>query len=76
MAKRKDETSLQQPKKKVCLTFKQEWLNAIVQTDTSDGLDKSVKLSEIFSYGANGIVCKICSEAKIKGEFSFGNLTT
>lgn len=76
MAKRKDETSLQQPKKKVCLTFKQEWLNAIVQTDTSDGLDKSVKLSEIFSYGANGIVCKICSEAKINGEFSFGNLTT
>lgn len=77
MAKRKEETlPRQHPKKKVCLTFKQEWLNEIVQMDTSDGPCKSVKLSDIFSYKANGIVCKICSEAKIKGDFSTGKTWT
>ncbi|TRY93452.1 hypothetical protein DNTS_005747, partial [Danionella cerebrum] len=54
----------------------QEWLNEIVETDTGDGPDKSVKLYDIFSYGANGIVCKICSDAKIKGEFSTGKTWT
>ncbi|TRY56742.1 hypothetical protein DNTS_027367 [Danionella cerebrum] len=53
-----------------------EWLNEIVETDTGDGPDKSVKLYDIFSYGANGIVCKICSDAKIKGEFSTGKTWT
>ncbi len=44
------------------MIFKQEWLKETVQTDTADGPGKSVKLSEIFSYGANGVVCKICND--------------
>lgn len=44
MAKRKAE---QVPQKKVCLTFKHEWLDEIVQTDTKDGSGR-IKLSDIF----------------------------
>lgn len=44
---------------------------AAMQTNGSSQIEgKSVKLSEIFSYGANWFVCKICSNAKIQGEFS------
>ena len=65
MAKRKAE---QVPQKKVCLTFKHEWLDEIVQTDTG-----RIKLSDIFTYEErSGVICKFCSEAKAKGEFARG----
>ena len=60
MAKRKAE---QVPQKKICLTFKHEWLDEIVQTDTG-----RIKLSDIFTW--SGVICKFCSEAKAKGEFA------
>ena len=50
MTKRKAEQVLQ---KKVCLTFKNEWLDEIVQTDTKDGPGR-IKLSEIFTYLLGG----------------------
>lgn len=69
MAKRKAE---QVPQKKVCLMFKHEWLNEIVQTDTKDGPGR-IKLSDIFTYEErSGVICKFCSEAKVKGEFAWG----
>ena len=53
---------------KVCLTFKHEWLDEIVQTDTG-----RIKLSDIFTYEErSGVNCKFCSEAKAKGEFARG----
>ena len=65
MAKRKAEPVTQ---KKVCLTFKHEWLDEIVQTDTG-----RIKLSDIFTYEErSGVNCKFCSEAKAKGEFARG----
>ena len=65
MAKRKAE---QVPQKKVCLTFKHEWLDEIVQTDTG-----RIKLSDIFTYEErSGVICKFCSEAKAKGKFARG----
>jgi len=60
------------PQKKVCLTFKHEWLDEIVQTDTKDGPGR-IKLSDMFIYEEKGgVICKLCSEAKAKGEFTRG----
>ena len=43
--------------------LKHEWLDEIVQTDTSDGPGWLVKLSDIFSYEeASEVLCKLCSE--------------
>lgn len=65
------------PKKKVSSTFKHEWLEEIVKTDTSDGPGRTVKLSDIFMYDqASGVVCKICMEAKVKGDFATGKTWT
>lgn len=75
MATRKK--ALQPPKKKVSSTFKHEWLNEIVRTDTSDGPGRAVKLSDIFMYDqASGVICKICMEAKVKGDFATGKTWT
>lgn len=69
MAKRKAE---QVPQKKVCIIFKHEWLDEIVQIDTKVGPVR-IKLSDIFTYEErSGVICKFCLEAKAKGEFAQG----
>ena len=59
MAKRKAE---QVPQKKVCLTFKHEWLDEIVQTDTG-----RIQLSDIFTYEErSGVNCNSARRQKRK----------
>ncbi|XP_074838945.1 uncharacterized protein LOC142005156 [Carettochelys insculpta] len=62
------------PKKKCCLTFKGEWLDEVVETDSERSGGKSrVQLREIFHYSAEaGLVCKICAEARISSDYSTG----
>lgn len=76
MTKRKEETLLLQPlKKNDSLIFKQEWLNEIVQTYTSDGPGKlAMELLELCAK----FVLKLKSKESFPLEKSgqSGNLTT
>nr|XP_006115242.1 uncharacterized protein LOC102444032 isoform X1 [Pelodiscus sinensis] len=62
------------PKKKCCLTFKEEWLDEIVETESQQFRGKSrVQLREIFQYSADvGLICKMCANARISSDFSTG----
>ncbi|XP_069089751.1 uncharacterized protein [Pleurodeles waltl] len=61
-------------RKKCCLVFKEEWLKEIVETETQKSRKKvCVQLGELFLYNPEvGLICKVCAEAKIVGDFSTG----
>nr|XP_006122371.1 E3 SUMO-protein ligase KIAA1586-like isoform X1 [Pelodiscus sinensis]XP_014428732.1 E3 SUMO-protein ligase KIAA1586-like isoform X1 [Pelodiscus sinensis] len=62
------------PKKKCCPTFKEEWLNEIVETESQQSEGKMcVPMGDIFQYSADvGLICKMCTEARISSDFSTG----
>ncbi|XP_069088049.1 E3 SUMO-protein ligase KIAA1586-like isoform X1 [Pleurodeles waltl] len=78
MFKRKAVTSAESsasPQRKKCyLVFKEEWLKEIVETETQKSRSKvRVQLGELFLYNPEvGLICKVCAEAKIAGDFSTG----
>ncbi|CAK6949836.1 zinc finger protein 862-like [Scomber scombrus] len=57
--------------KKKRVSFKVEWLSQYMNTDEGT----LVKLGDIFSFSTEtGVVCKTCSDANVKGEFSEGKV--
>lgn len=52
--------------------FKVEWLSECVQIE-----EQAVKLGDIFSFSSKkGVLCKMCSEAKVAIEFLEGKMWT
>lgn len=75
MSKRKLEISSGPEKKRVLMSFKDEWLtqHALV-TDTLSAHDReNVRLGDIFTYDeARGITCTVCMKAKAGGDWVTG----
>ena len=65
-----------QKRKKSSTSFKDEWLNETVETDTPNSRNTmNVKLCKIFTYVENvGVVCMFCRDAKEPGEFLSGKI--
>lgn len=75
MSKRKLELSSHTKRKRVALKFKIEWLDIKVCTSVPSSREvKYVMLSDIFQFikELNVVKCKICTTAKVLGEFSTG----
>ena len=71
MAKREGSETAGGKVKKKRVSFKVEWLSQYINTDEGT----LVKLSDIFSFSTEtGVVCKTCSDANVKGEFSEGKV--
>lgn len=74
MSKRKRENDLDTRHKKAVTTFKSSWLKELVETETVESkISQRVELGNIFSFCEDeGVVCKICAEAKASGDFATG----
>ena len=71
MYKKEAKRDMHSSNKKICSTFKEEWLSELIEMDVVSSLDKEwVRIGDIFTYNAGAVVCTICSNANIQSEFS------
>src|SRR4029079_7279976 len=64
------------PRKKAPQEFKLSWLEEFAQTETVDSkVPVVVKVGSVFSYTeTNGVICKVCTEAKAECDFTRGKI--
>lgn len=76
MSKRRHQDDLEEPRKRAAISFKLSWLKELVETETVDSkTHKCVELGNIFTFSeVNGVVCKMCEEAKSSCEFAVGKI--
>ena len=62
------------PRKRAAVTFKTSWLKELIESETVESkVKKPVELGNIFSFSdSEGLICKICAEAKSNNDFAFG----
>lgn len=67
-------TGTGQKRKRAAVSFKREWLDEIVETESTQSHGTvRLKLAEIFSFDEDdGVVCMLCRDAKALGDFSTG----